>query len=608
MAATEFCRLNIKRVHYLSIYNNDIDKRSVIKILSFRNYLSSGYLFKEKDSYRAFQFRVLNYFMGVAAIFGLLVGVLGHLNVMEIGKVQYTTNYIYAALNIFLIWWLRQNKNNFKIISWFQVSISFLVFYIALISVPNDEFRLIWFYIALYLTYMLLGINVGFLFTVISIVVVAVTHNYIDLQLSDTAIYTAIFSLIAFSLLNRSYSVEIMRYENRLRTQNRELEDNIYKLDNALERANQSSRAKSLFLANMSHEIRTPMNGVLSMVQVLQTTQLDEQQQNYLLTVDRSGKTLLNLIDDLLDLSKIESGQLEIKNKSFKLWEFIECILNQVEPLFEESEVIFTVNIRDNLPEYMVGDEFRLNQIATNFVNNARKFTYQGEVQLLVNVDNITDTHGDLYIEVKDTGIGIPSTLINNIFEPFQQFSLNRIANKGVGLGLSICKKIAQHMDGELGVDSVEGKGSTFSFKVTLPLAQEGEIEVNKDINDIVINDIRILVVDDDPISRLAVKTFFSSQGHQVLLAKDGSDAIDQLEHDAVDIILMDIHMPVMDGLTATTIIKERELTQAPIIGMTASVMNDERESYFGFGIDALVEKPVNFEYLIGLIKEQLIK
>lgn len=544
--------------------------------------------------------------MAIALTFGVLIGTLGLFDLMAIGEIQPIVNIIYAFYNIFLIVIIRKNKQWYRKVAWAQVLASLIVFAIALATVVHDEFRIAWFYVALYLTYMLLGERSGNILTLISIIVIVLLHHYLELQLSDTAIETAIFSLIVFGLLSRVYNTQIKNYEAELQDKNDDLAESIKNLDIALEDAHAASKAKSLFLANMSHEIRTPMNGMLSLVQVLHTTKLDEKQHEYLQSVDRAGGILMSLIDDLLDLSRIESGRLDLNVNTFKLWEFLEDILLQAEYLFDNTDVDFNVDISDDLPANLITDEVRLRQVVINLINNAAKFTSQGEVNFIMKGEKLEYGNYNLIIEVSDTGIGIPEDKIESIFEPFQQLSPGRIYNKGVGLGLPICKKILDALGGEIKIHSVVGRGSRFILDFVFPIAEEEAPEEVKVISDTSLKPITILIVEDDQISRLAVRTWLEDKGHEIVIAENGKQAVDYLEQGNTDIILMDVHMPEMDGIQATKIIKEKNLTQAPIIGMTASVMNDERKSYIDAGMDVLVEKPVNFESLMDIIKDKL--
>ena len=578
------------------------------KKLLLSNFLRSGYDFIDSEGHLQFRFSTLNYFMSIALFFGALIGTLGLLGLMDIGDIQPVTNIIYAFCNLLLIILLRINKQWFVSIAWAQVIASLTVFIIALITVKHDEFRIAWFYVAIYLAYMLLGQRAGNILTGISIIIIALLHYYLELWLSNTAIQTAIFSLIVFGLLSRVYNLQIKNYENQLQNKNNELAEGIKKFDVALAEAHAANKAKSLFLANMSHEIRTPMNGMLSLVQLLHTTRLDEKQHEYLQSVERAGEILMSLIDDLLDLSRIESGKLEINPKSFRLWVFIEDILLQAEHLFDDKNVNFNVDLDDILPTCLITDEMRLKQIVVNLINNAAKFTDHGEVNFIMNGHYSDKDNFNLHIEVSDSGVGIPAEKINSIFEPFQQVEPARIYNKGVGLGLPICKKIIDALNGKISVESVEGTGSRFILDFSFPAADFCESEKPGRVSNISFTAISILIVEDDKISRLAIQTMLIDKGHKVIIAENGQQAVHFLEKNHIDVILMDVHMPKMNGIEATKMIKEKQLTTAPIIGMTASVMNDERESYIKAGMDILVEKPVNFEYLMGIIKQQLNK
>ncbi|MDH5370219.1 MAG: ATP-binding protein [Gammaproteobacteria bacterium] len=568
--------------------------------------MSSGFDIDELETQQRFKIRTLNYFMAIALILSAIIGVLGLVGLMNIGKIQPISNIIYAFYNLFLILLLRRNKQWFLKIAWAQVIASLFLFAIAFLTVTHDEFRMAWFFVAIYLAYMLLGERAGNFLTLISVILIILAHIYFDLHLSDTAIETAIFSLIAFGLLSRVYNTQLKNFETQLQDKNYDLAAVIKNLDYALEGAKAASKTKSLFLANMSHEIRTPMNGMLSLVQVLQTTKLDDKQKDYLQSIDRAGVILMSLIDDLLDLSRIESGKLEINVKAFKVWEFLEDILLQVECLFDDKDVHFNVDVNDSLPEYLVTDDIRLKQVVINLINNAVKFTSHGEVNLIMNGKKVDDDHFNLHFEVIDTGMGIPKEKINSIFEPFQQLSPTRIYNKGAGLGLPICKKIINALDGKIQIESTEGKGSRFILDFSFPVAEGNTTSKEKSETNTLLNPITILLVEDDQISRLAVNAWLSDHGHRIIIAENGKLAVDYLQEHDVDVILMDVHMPEMNGIEATKIIKEKNLSLAPIIGMTASVMNDERASYIEAGMDVLVEKPVNFERLISIIKEKI--
>ncbi|MCW9055111.1 MAG: response regulator, partial [Gammaproteobacteria bacterium] len=405
---------------------------------------------------------------------------------------------------------------------------------------------------------------------------------------------------------SRIYTVQNERYEKQLTTKNNELEQKINELDVALEQAQQASKVKSLFLASVSHEIRTPMNGVLGMVQVLRGTDLDEEQKHYIDTLDSSGKSLMLLIDDLLDLSKIESGKLELDIAPFKVFSWITDIQNISEPLFENKKVVFITELGNELPIYLEGDATRLLQITVNLISNAVKATEDGEVKLIVGGQRVSENQFNLQISVIDTGQGIADDKLELIFEAFHQLEPDRVSNKGVGLGLAICKRLSDLMNGILLVTSSLGRGSCFSLDVTLPVPEE--VLNLEDAEGISENSRRlsILLVDDDAINRLAARTLLEQAGQMVIEAENGKVAIEKIKTQAFDVILMDIHMPVMDGILATKIIRQDENNQMPIIGLTASVMSDEKGGYLKAGMNAVVEKPVRIESLMKTIRNNL--
>ena len=386
----------------------------------------------------------------------------------------------------------------------------------------------------------------------------------------------------------------------------KELNNINIELKNALEQTQQANNAKSLFLANVSHEIRTPMNGVLSMIQVLRGTSLDEEQKHYIDTLDSSGKNLMLLIDDLLDLSKIESGKLELNIEPFEVFSWITDIQNITEPFFENQNSIFITQLDKDLPAYLEGDAARLLQITVNLISNAAKSTQQGEVKLIVDGHRVSENNFKLHISIEDTGQGIPDEKLDLIFEAFHQLEPDRVSNKGVGLGLAICKRLSDIMNGQLQVTSELGKGSCFTFDVTLPVPEDSSHFANIDDKTEIIHKLSILLVDDEPVNRFAARTLLEQDGHEVIEAENGQIAIEKINTQAFDVILMDIHMPVMDGVVATRKIRENNENKLPIIGLTASVMTDEKEQYIKAGMNAVVEKPIVIKKLIKTIQELL--
>ncbi len=563
-----------------------------------------------EDAGLEFRITILNFTLYVAAIFSLLFALMHEFHINDIGRIHSISDYLYSFFSFGFIVLLRRSRKWFSVVAPLFIALSILCFTSALIFVSSDEFRLIWFYFVIYVTYVLLSDRAGMAVTALCVLIVLISAMLVDLQLSSSALISGILGMLIISLLSRTYTMQLVRYESQLGEKNKELQQSVTELDAALATAWEANRAKSLFLANMSHEIRTPMNGVLGMVQVMRGTQLDKDQEHYLDAIHRAGKNLLVLIDDLLDISRIESGKLEIENKPFSTFDWVMDSQFVTEPLFEQGGVAYTTEVSDKLPKWLLGDAARLTQIVTNLVSNAAKFTTSGEVRLVIGGESRGSEAYDLMIEVSDTGIGIPQQKLAHIFEPFEQVNPERIINKGVGLGLAISRRLARAMGGDLTAESEPGVGSRFSLKVALPVVRDvRRVEGKGDSHDIG-KRIRVLLVDDDAINRLAVKTLLAQQGHEVTVAEHGEAAIELLRREPCDLVLMDVHMPVMDGVTATRLIRRDEdprLAAIPIIGLTASVMNDEKQHYLDVGMSAVVQKPIVLDQLVATIKRHIL-
>jgi signal transduction histidine kinase len=405
---------------------------------------------------------------------------------------------------------------------------------------------------------------------------------------------------------------KIQSYDEELNSQQKNLELQVIERTQQLQeskiQAESANKAKSLFLASMSHEIRTPLNGVVGMIQVLRETALAKDQQKYIETLDSSSKSLMMLIDDLLDLSKIESGKLVLDVEPFSTRQWIGDVRNLVSPLFDKTDVEFVIKVSDNLPPYLQGDAARLLQIVVNLVTNAAKFTRFGRVTLNISGESVKPGYYDLKLSVEDTGIGIQQDKLDLIFKAFQQLEVDQITNKGVGLGLAICKRLTDIMHGSLRVSSEPEEGSCFTFAVTLAVAEE-DIDSDDNENVLVVNrDLSVLLVDDDNINRFVARSLLENVGLKITEAQNGQIACDKVKQQSFDLILMDIQMPVMDGITATKKIRETEdeAHRVPIIGVSASVMSDEKIRYLDAGMDAVVEKPLVIEKLFKTIQSLL--
>jgi len=371
----------------------------------------------------------------------------------------------------------------------------------------------------------------------------------------------------------------------------------------AIEVAEAANAAKGQFLANMSHEIRTPLNGVMGMLQLMQMTGLSEEQMEYLKISKTSSDLLLKVINDILDYSKIESGNVKIEKQRFILKELIEEVNIMFKPSTQNKGLVLEYNIDDNISDNLIGDPFRLRQILSNIVGNAIKFTSEGTISITVKeVEEMLNKEIKLEFRVKDTGIGINEYKINDIFNSFAQADSSTTRQYGgTGLGLSICKGLVKKMKGEIWVESIEGEGSSFFFTCVLgKFEKDNETVLNKihNVEEIIKEDCyRLLIVEDDAISRMVMEQFARRKGWQTIVAKNGKQAIDAYQDFSFDAILMDVQMPVMDGYQATGVIRKLESekgTYTPIIAMTAFALKGDRERCLEAGMNDYLSKPVD--------------
>jgi len=551
--------------------------------------ISHGLEIEDKDSLKEMRVIYLNFTMFMAAVSSPVIGVLHLGQWFGYSSLIHGVNcLIFSGFMLWLMHYSRRSSDNFIVSRNLLLSSLFLIFTSNLVFSTSEDMRLLWFTIILIVAQGLGGAAVRNVVAVVTATLFAVylLQPFVAVDLSASDIISSLLLLTLVVILFDHYDYTIHNTINQMAAAKAE----------ALHMAG----VKSRFLSSMSHEIRTPLNGITGFTEMLLREENDPHKIERLNYIRSSGSMLSRLIGNVLDLSKIDDGQMTIEKRCFELRKELEAISIFAVTAMDKG-VAFSFHIAPEVPKQITGDSLRLNQVLCNLVNNGIKFTPSGgKVELNVTVSQEGKRLG---FEVVDTGMGIPAGKRSLIFAPFTQLDESVVRQYGgTGLGLSISQQLVQLMGDELRLSSEEGKGSRFFFELPLEVCQTNRL-LEAPSNGLPANKsrIKILVADDDRINQVLMRDFLERMGHQVTVVENGQEAVDTIAREHHDLVLMDIRMPVMDGVEATQQLRGMGVT-VPIIALTANIFKEDVDAYLSSGMTQYISKPVDIAQLEQLI------
>lgn len=419
-----------------------------------------------------------------------------------------------------------------------------------------------------------------------------------------------LISILAIALISILSLLSLSLYKNNIiRNQsNLLLKEKNAELQIAKEKAEKASKARAEFLSTVSHELRTPLNAINGITHLLLEENPKESQLNYLTSLKFSGNYLLTFINEILEINRIESSTIETENINFNLKQLLGNIQHSLKELASINNNAFTIEIDPNIPDFLIGDPTKLSQIFLNLINNALKFTKNGEVKVLLTTNEINEEFTSIHFEVLDTGIGIPEEKIDAVFDSFAQGSIE-INRKygGTGLGLTIVKKLIEIMGGKIQLRSKVGKGSSFTFDLSFKIgvdaaAQEKSVQ---DIDESILVGKKVLLIEDNKINQMITKKMVENKGMVCEVIDNGEDAIEAVKNNHYDLVLMDVHLPGINGTIATQTIRTFD-KKTRIIALTAISLNENRDMLMSYGMNDVITKPFDPADFYRVISQNL--